>query len=425
MGGRTRSLWFNRDFVLLWVGAAVSTAGTRVSSVAYPLLVLALTGSPAAAGAVGFAATLPYLVWQLPAGALADRWDRRLVMIWSDIGRCVAVGTVVVALLTDRMTVAHLAVVSFVEGTLYVFHSLAERGAVRNVVSTGQLPAALSSNEVRERAASFLGQSAGGFLFGLARWVPFLVDTVSYLLSLVTLLFIRRRFQTGTGTGHHALGTEIRQGLKWFWSHPFLRDSAVLVAGSNLFFQALTLLLVVRALDLGGSPGAVGVMLAVSGVGGIVGSFVAPRLMRLISLKLIVIGANWVWAALMASMILARDIVALGAIYTVMGFVGAVWNVAVSSYQLTVTPDAVLSRVTSVSRLLAFGAIPLGSLAGGFLLDAFGSAPVVLILAGGFGLLAVASVVMPGVRQVSEPPAPDAGVDGAALEPVTGAPDRT
>jgi MFS family permease len=101
---RVRPLWRNRDFLLLWSGQAISTVGTRISSLAYPLLVLAVTGSPAQAGLVGFAQTLPFLVWYLPAGALVDRWNRKWVMLVADAGRAAALGSVAGALVLDRLT---------------------------------------------------------------------------------------------------------------------------------------------------------------------------------------------------------------------------------------------------------------------------------------------------------------------------------
>src|SRR6266436_6068416 len=116
----------NRDFILLWSGQAVSTIGTRVSSLAYPLLVLALTHSPAKAGIVGFAQALPYMLFYLPAGALVDRWNRKRVMLIADAGRALALGSLALVLAFGSLSLAQIIVVAFVEGSLFVFFSLAE-----------------------------------------------------------------------------------------------------------------------------------------------------------------------------------------------------------------------------------------------------------------------------------------------------------
>ena len=96
----------NRDFMILWSSQVASTVGTRVTSVAFPLLVLAVTGSPAQAGLVAFAQTLPYLVLFLPAGALVDRWDRKRTMLVCEAGRAVALGSIALAIYLDTLTIA-------------------------------------------------------------------------------------------------------------------------------------------------------------------------------------------------------------------------------------------------------------------------------------------------------------------------------
>lgn len=106
----------NRDFLLLWSGSAVSSLGANASSVAYPLLVLALTGSPVDAGLSGFVALLPQLIFQVPAGALVDRWNRKRVMIWCDVLRALAIGTLAAALVLDVLTLPHILAVGFIEG---------------------------------------------------------------------------------------------------------------------------------------------------------------------------------------------------------------------------------------------------------------------------------------------------------------------
>src|SRR5204863_5346880 len=107
----------NRDFILLWSGQVVSTVGTRVTAVAFPLLVLAQTHSPAKAGLVGFAQTLPYMLFYLPAGALVDRWDRRRTMIVADAGRTLALRSLAIALAFGDFTFAQVFVVAFVEAS--------------------------------------------------------------------------------------------------------------------------------------------------------------------------------------------------------------------------------------------------------------------------------------------------------------------
>ncbi|MGW1597902.1 MFS transporter [Streptomyces sp. NPDC002343] len=403
----------NRDFVLLWQAAAVSGLGSNASSVAYPLLILALTGSPADAGLTGFIALLPQLLFQLPAGALVDRWNRRRTMITCDVLRALAIGSVAAALLLHRLSLPHVLAVGFAEGTLTVCFRIAASAAVPNVVHPSQLAAALSRNEARARGAAMLGQPLGGVLFGLGRAVPFLFDAASYLWSLVCLLLIRREFQAERRPRTAPLHRELTEGVRWLWRQPFLRTTTFLIAGSNLLFQALFLTVIVMARGRHGSSAAIGVMFGVAAMGGVLGSLLAPAVERRLSMRTVVIGANWLWALLTPVLLVVRDPYLIGVVYALMCFVGPVWNVVVSAYQLAVTPDAIQGRVLGAVGLVAFGAIPLGSLAGGQLLAGPGAHATVWALAAWMVLLAVTATLSPSVRS-----APTlAGAATAAGEP--------
>ena len=152
----------NRDFQLLWIGQAASALGSRASTVAYPLLVLTLTGSPADAGIVGFAATIPYLVLQLPAGVVVDRVDRRRAMIGCDAGRLTILAGVAAAVATGHASFPLIAAAALAEGCLTVIFNLAELSAIQLLVPSEQLEAALAQNEVRVRGAGLAGQRSAG-----------------------------------------------------------------------------------------------------------------------------------------------------------------------------------------------------------------------------------------------------------------------
>src|SRR6476661_3930450 len=228
--GRVRPvpLWKNRDYVILWCGQTISIIGTQVSQLAFPLLVLALTGSPAQAGLVAAARTVPWLLFALPAGALVDRWDRKRVMIAADAGRALALASVAVALWLDRLTFVQILIAAAIEGTLFVFFFVGERAALRNVVPSEQMTTAMAQNEARFFGASLVGSPIGGALFGLGRAVPFLVDAISYLASTVGLLLIRKQFQEERTAARRPLHLEIAEGFSWLWRHRFLRACSLM-----------------------------------------------------------------------------------------------------------------------------------------------------------------------------------------------------
>ena len=180
-------LWHNRDFALLWTSQLISSLGSRLSSFAYPLLVLATTGSAAKAGVVGFASQIPDLLFQLPAGALVDRLDRKRIMMFAEVARALALGAVAAAVALHHTELWILCAAAFVEGTGLVFFFNAETGSVRNIVGPDQLPAALSWTQARAKGVGLAGQPLGGLLFQLGRSLPFLVDAVSYVVSALSI----------------------------------------------------------------------------------------------------------------------------------------------------------------------------------------------------------------------------------------------
>ena len=182
----------NRDFMVLWSSQVVSTVGTRVTSIAFPLLVLAETHSPAKAGVVAFAQTLPFLLLYLPAGAFIDRWDRKRTMIACDAGPGVALGSIAITIALGWLSMAQVIVAALIEGSLFVLFDLTEGAVLPQLVTAGQLPAALAQNQAKTQGADVVGQPLGGVLFSTAWLLPFLVNAVSYLVSFTALLSIRR-----------------------------------------------------------------------------------------------------------------------------------------------------------------------------------------------------------------------------------------
>jgi MFS family permease len=362
--------------------------------VAYPLLVLAETHSPAKAGIVGFAQTLPYMLFYLPAGALVDRWDRKRTMIVTDAIRAIALGSLAVALAFHEFSFVQVVVVAFVEGSMFVFFSLSESAALPQVVAKEQIPTAVAQNQARIQGADLVGQPLGGALFGINRLLPFAADAISYAVSVCSLLFVRTAFQEERPRSVTKLRAEILEGVRWLWQQPFLRAGVLLVAGSNFAFSAMILTLIVRAKNLGASSATVGLMLAFLGGGAIVGALVAPAVQRRIHAKVVIIGSFWAWAlgALVSAFL--ESPYALGAVWAVGGVFGPIFNVSFSAYRYALVPDRLLARVGSAALVVAWGAIPLGQLSAGLLLEHIGAVDTMLLiaaLAGAVGLTATLS----------------------------------
>jgi MFS family permease len=399
----------NRDFVLLQAGQALSTLGSTSTYVAYPLLVLALTHSPAKAGAVGFANVLPYPVFALVAGVAADRVDRKRLMIATDLVRASAMASIVAALAAGVLTFWQVTAVAFVEGSAFVFFNIAEVGALRSVVVARQLPAAAAAEQSRYAAVTIAGPSLGGALFGLGRSLPFLADAVSYLASIVTLASMRTPFQETREPDRAPLRTQVREGVAWLWANAYLRTTALIFAVGNFAFSGLYLVFVVLAKRDGLSPAAIGALIAVFGGLSLLGSLAAPRLARLLSIRSIMVGHQWLEVGIVLCAIAPGPYSLLACILP-LAFLSPTLNSVVVGYRTAITPDHLVGRVSSVARNVAQLAAPLGPLVAGLLLGSFSARTTMLVLGSIALAVAVWTTASPSIRnapslsELDEPP---------------------
>ncbi|GCE28852.1 MFS transporter [Dictyobacter alpinus] len=391
-----RPLWRNRDFLLLWNGQSISMLGSNVSALALPLLVLALTHSPAQAGFLTAMRLLPYLLFSLPAGALLDRWNRKTVMICCELTRWLALGSVPLAYALGHLTLLQLYLVAFVEGSGYVFASLAQISALPQVVAEPRLAQAYALDTVSESLGTLLGPSLGGFIIGLTPVVvlgasyAYLADSLSYLVSLISLLCIRTSFQTERPlTKRRALHKEIIEGLRFLWNQPLLRSMAILTMAVNFLQAPLTLVVIILAQNiLHLDVRMLGLMLGISGIGGILGGICAPWLQTRVSRGLTIIGCILLWSlsALLLALSTSPIMVILGSALT--SLVWPLYGVIVVSYRLSLTPDHLQGRVNSAFRFLTYGSEPLGTALGGLLLIPLGVRGILTAIA--IGLLVCA-----------------------------------
>ena len=392
-------LWRNRDYMLLWSGQVVSVLGGGISGIAFPLLVLALTRSPAQAGFVGAVGGLPYLILSLPAGALVDRWDRKRVMILCDIGRGLNAATVPLAAATLSLHMPQLYLNAVVEGTLFVFFNVAEVAALPRVVAKEQLPKASGQNEAASFASALVAPPLGGFLFQtVGRTIPFLADALSYGASVISLLFIKTVFQEERTVGKTSLRSEIKEGLSWLWHQPLIRFIALLTGGLNFAGNAVYLIVIILARQEGVSPAIIGVMLAIASLGGFIGSLAAPYFQRRFGFGQVIIATVWIEALLFPLFALTTSALLLGVIFAGVTLCGPIFNAVQLSYRLSIIPDELQGRVNSAVRLVTYGSIPPGIALAGILIQGIGARAAILVYAGVIAILALAVVANPHVR---------------------------
>jgi MFS family permease len=368
VGERLIPLRRNRDFVLFQTGQLLSAIGTSIGTIAYPLLTLAVTQSAAKAGIVGFAQFLPIVLFNLFAGVLADRGDRRRLMIAADVVRALAVGSLAVSILLDRIAFSQIVVVSFIEATGGVVFGAGRSAVFKSVVPSEQLAAAASTEEGRLSVVRLAGPPAGGALFGIARAVPFVADAVSYAASTLSLLMMRTPLQQQRGAAETHVLAEAAEGVRFVWRNPFLRLTTLMLLLGNFSAAGVSLAVVILAKQHGLSGTGVGILVALVGATTLLGATLSPLVRRVLSPRAILLSEFWASLAL-TSYLIWPSVYVLATAFAFQAFFFANTDAAVRAYWYAVTPEHLIGRVPSAMGNVMVLALPLGPLAAGLLIE--------------------------------------------------------
>ena len=398
-------LWRQREYMLLWGGQVVSNLGAHASGIVYPLLILAITQSPAAASWATVLRILPYLLLSLPVGALIDRWNRRLVMIVCHAGRLLVVATLPVAMWADVLTLEHIYVVAVLEGGFHVFFNIAETAALPRVVAIAQLPQATGQNQAGFGAAAVVGPALGAWLMQAAgRAWPFVLDAVCHLAGLLALWRMRTPFEPRPSTRPANLRAEMAEGLRWLWRERLVRDMALITGALNAVQAAVPLLLIVLAKQTGAGEAQTGLLFSIGGAGAILGAVIGPAVQRRFGFGPVIIGTLVIQALLFPLYVLGVGPLSLGLVYALIMFFSPIYNVVQFSYRIALIPDGLQGRVNSSFRLVAFGLNPAGALLCGWLLEHHGSNITVAVFGSCWALIALAAALNPAVRNAPKQP---------------------
>lgn len=395
-----RSLWRNRAYVILTGGRLISTLGSDVSALAFPLLIYALTHSALQMGILAALRFVPCLLFSLPAGAFVDRWDRKRIMIVCDSLRAIALGSVVIELATGSLSVWQLYVVTLVEGSFHVFFTLSQTACLPLVVPEECLLKASSQNSVMDGLADLIGPALGGTLFTAARMLPFLADAFSYVSSVISLMLIRVPFNKINEEvpdkpiiGQLTLG--IREGFVWLWHQPLVRFLFFLTSGIDCVMAGTSLIVVVSAQRVHATPFAIGFILAGGTIGGLIGSAIAPQLRGRFGFARVATIALWSMTLAWPLYVLADSPLLLGLVTTLVFGTYSLYDVTQFSERLVLIPNTLQGRVNGIFRLLVYAGLAIGQLFKGALLQSLGTTSTVLLFV--FPLVALAAIGTLGI----------------------------
>ena len=386
MSSSGKSSRYERAFRVVLRGSSISMLGSRVSTIAFPMLVLYLTKSPLYAGLAVFAATAPSVLFYMPAGVLVDHWDPRRTMLCSECMRGLLISGVVLTLLLNG-SVPVIVALAVLEEIAEVFAVLAERRYIRMLVDSGGQSDLARSAPVRVEARShfivLMGRPLGALLFETGYALPFLADMVSFVFSCLTLIRIResppvcRRKESPL-----QLRTEIACGVRYLVRNKYVRDSVILNSWMTLISQALILIFIAESRSQQLSALTIGMVFAASGLGGLLGAklgnmiyeFIRPRFHILQGYSRIEVQlCAWSAGLLVLAVFMASyPVLYMAAVMAVFGFAGAIGNIELETYINLHVPKEMTARLASIDRLTSLLTCAAGPAIGGLLVNCFG-----------------------------------------------------
>jgi MFS family permease len=390
------------NYVRLWSASAVSNLGDGVTLAALPLLAASLTRSPTSIAIVSFAGTLPWLLFALLSGALADRWDRKRTMAIVDGFRMLVMAALATLVLTGNETLGLLAIVAFALGSAETLFDNSAQSILPTFVDRDALELANSRLEGIEVVANqFVGPPLGAFLFAATAAAPFLLDAGSFGVAALIIVFLRGSFrpvrEVAVGESRTSIRADIAEGLRWLRHHELLRTLAIALGVINMLDAAVLAVLVLYALEvLGLSQTGYGVLLTAAGVGALAGSFLTRRITAKVGPGTFLILAAFGFGVAELVPGLWANPIAVGVSFALFGAIGVGWNIVTVSLRQAIVPDELLGRINGAYRLVGLGTMPIGALLGGLLAHTFGlRAPFIF---GGVLCLVVGVAMIPGVN---------------------------
>jgi MFS family permease len=384
----------NRDFTKLWVGQTISKVGSQVTLLALPITAaVTLSATSLQMGVLSALGSVPALLFGLFAGVWVDRTRRRPVLIWTDLGRALALAIIPLSAVLGMLRVEMLYIVAFIAGAFGLLFDVAYRAYLPSLVGRQQLVRANSQLELSASVAEIIGPGAAGGLLQLVG-APFAiaVDAFSFLVSSFSISLIRApEPEVKQVDAPFDLGREIKEGLHQVFKQSSMRALAGCLASLSLFnaiFEAVQILFLTRQVGL--SAGWLGLIFASGSVGFVLGALVADRLTGWIG-----IGRGMLYAVVLlgASDLLVPLIGLLSQFWLVVlllvvaqfafGLSLTIFRIGHVSLRQSLTPDHLQGRMNATLNVLTWGIVPVGGLLGGVLGEVIGLSLTLVIAAVG------------------------------------------
>lgn len=374
------------DFWKFWVGQTISNLGSSFTGFALPLLIFHLTGSALNLAIATASHFLPYLLFGLIIGAWVDRVNRKRLMIFTDIARALVVASIPLLSVLGLLPIWWIYVATFIQSMLSIAFDAAEFAAIPSLVQQDDLVTANGRIQASYSAAAVAGPLLAGLL---AAVVPIQMvlgfDALSFLVSALALGLIRTGFNQAEPRPPTSIRQDIGEGLRYVLRHPVLRNISAMMALVNFVGSTTYTQLVLFAKErLAASDTQTSLLFSAGSAGVIVLSLAAGRLRRRWSFSVIALGALMISGLLTVILAMTRDYWLAVPLWALLSGLGILFNINTGSLRQAIVPNHMLGRVISIAGVLAWSAIPLGTLLGGALIEWTGD---VALVYGGIGAL--------------------------------------
>lgn len=370
------------DFWKYWTGQTISNLGSSFTQFALPLLVFKLTGSALNLGITTAATFVPYLLFGLLIGAWVDRVNRKRLMIVTDILRALAIASIPVLALFGLLGVEWIYGVAFVSSTLTIFFNSAEFAAIPSLVNVDDLVTANGRIQASYSGAAVAGPLLAGLLLTILPSFSDVLyaDAASFLVSALSLAIIRTSFNQGARGEKKHIFRDVAEGLGYVLRHPVLRSISAMMALVNLVGNAATAQVVLFAKrQLTASDAQVGILYAAGSLGVVVLALLAGPLRKRWSFSVVALGALMLSGLTLLAFAFQTSFWVAVPIWALDSGLGILFNINTGSLRQAIVPNHLLGRVISIAGVLAWSAIPIGAVAGGYIVQQTGD--VVLVFA--------------------------------------------
>jgi MFS family permease len=396
----------NRNYNVLWSSLLLSELANEIVFVAFPLLVLATSGSALRIGLVSSVLAVTRMAANLPAGVVADRWDRRKVLLLCQFVRAGAVASIAVTITVGGYSFTQLLVVAAIEGMFSSAFEPAEHATLPQVVPRSQLSQAVARNSARPFVALLLGPALAGFTFAVHEVLPFSIDAGMLAVSFVALSLLRVPRRQPPASVSVSVSDDrpatvgAAAGIRTVLRRPVIRATLVWMVAVNLAFNAIVVIVLAVSGENRVGATQIGLMMACLGAGGLLGGILAARLHAALPAPLILIGGSWLIATTTTLMVLVPGGgLPFGALLGASAFFAPVATTTVMTYQMMSTPAELRGRLSGVVGTCSAAAASLGPMIGGFLVERTShDSTSILVCAAGLGVVAVGTTLSPTMR---------------------------